>query len=801
VVVTPTEQLPKVNLTPKEKEQIWNLAQAVKTDEKTSRKIIEQKIQEAVDKSSPEIKENITQPVISKYAVGLVETIKPLSEFKSSSEIPDTISVINTFSPIMPITNLDNPTLISMVPDAKIRQELIEKAKVLSVALDVENTLNHSLTSSLFGSENISEVIYPKATTTFQIAENQEDPNQKDNGIEINLSDIYDKGKKVLDVWQKLANGTTTTDEVATSITSVVASNISSAGLVAANEATLLLTSALPSTIGAITGFGGVVLATHMVTTDLPMFSMLVGPQIAGLFGSGGLQGIVAASSPIIAKNTFAIISNTGRFVFVTTTAETATGVPVFAIGAKLGQSAISVVASTTGIQIATSGIFAQIGAVLGFLGTPIVMAIGAAVGWVVGKIIEKIPWKKIGPWLLGGLAGIGAFMFAGPVAGIVVGLGTLGLTSAVAGGTGVTFGAIGSGIAGFFGAIGGAFLGSIWKPILAVLIGFPVLVALILFIVNSGAYVVPPGEGSLSNTNPYIDVQKIAEPSGGVPSPTTVTYTITITAKRDVLTNISLTNNCQAINKAGTKTDCKGLEQLPSPPDSIAPAQPFSFTFKSDYGGNFQDSLVTDNVTINAKSESGGNVSETGSASVCFGDCPLDCFQTVNNSEDWPSNLKANLNSAAATLASTYPNFAAKVCAAGTINLCYTTQDPNPVGVGGLCNGTIYARHIHTPDCDINFNQCGLQSQSDALYILTHESTHHIQSINGSYQQKFDDQVPQSEWALCSYGATSGDDAESMAEGDALFVGKPSWSNCITNYITQYPTHYLFAKNVMFAP
>ncbi len=436
-----------------------------------------------------------------------------------------------------------------------------------------------------------------------------------------------------------------------------------------------------------------------------------------------------------------------------------------------------------------------------------IVTAVAALVGpKVVGFVTDNI--QKYGKFFIGavgalfGLALMGGSIL-GAVLGFAIGYGGAVLISGGLPALSASAASLGSGIAGFFGALGGATIGAIGIPILATLIGFPVVVALILFIINSSAYVVPPEMSLLSSANPYIDVQKTADPEGTIASPTTITYTVTVTAKKDVLTFISFQNKCQGIKKSGSTLDCKNLEKMPTPseiPPSISPGTPFSFTFTSAYDSRYQDTLVSDTVTVFAVSESGGEVSETGAASVCFGNCPLDCFKTADNGESWPSSYKANLDTAAAVISGKYPNFAAKACAAGTVNLCYTTSNPSPIGTSGMCNGTIYARHIHAKGCDINFNQCGIKNQSDALFILTHEATHHIQTITPNYERLFEQGVPQGSWPICTYSATNGDPYESHAESSALFVGKPSWNNCVTSFASQYPKNYQFVKNVMFS-
>lgn len=476
-----------------------------------------------------------------------------------------------------------------------------------------------------------------------------------------------------------------------------------------------------------------------------------------------------------------------------TEVAATATGVAVGAEVAAGGAAAGATAGAAAGTAIPVPVVGTIIGAVVGF----VLGVVGPGVlSWVTDK------YNKNKEMIVAAPVAIATWIFAGPIAGITAGVGTFGLLTAAGGGFSALGSAIGSGMSkvfGFFASIWNTFLAAIGAPIAGFMIGFPIFIIFVLIIINNSAYLTPPGSPALSSTNPYIQVDKVASPTGQLPSPTTITYTVTITAKTDTLSGVSFKTTCSAIKKSGSNIDCKNLEQIPAAPASISPGSPFTFTFTSNYDSKYADALVTDTITVSASSNAGGKVSETGTASICFGDCPLNCFKTVDSNEPWPANFKANLDAAAATLGGTYPNFAAKACAGGTVNLCYTTKNPSPIGKG-LCNQTIYARHAHAGSCDINFNQCGIKSQSDALFILTHEATHHIQNISGGYERQFEQQVPKSEWPMCTYSAT-GDPYESMAEGDALFVGKPSWSSCVTNYQSQYPKHYLFAKNVMFAP
>jgi hypothetical protein len=465
---------------------------------------------------------------------------------------------------------------------------------------------------------------------------------------------------------------------------------------------------------------------------------------------------------------------------------------------------AVTTTAATVGTEVAATATGAAVGTGAGIAIGQVVVPIpvvGAAIGAVVGWVAGKIPWKKIKEWsavIVGGLVGLVALPFVGAGTAIGIGIGGTAITAAFGGGVGgLTLGGVGGGILSFFKTLGTLTLGAIGTPILITLLVFPLAVALILFIINSGAYVVP-GDASIANSaNPYIGVEKTATPSGQLTSPTLITYTVTITAKKDALSAINFSNTCQGIKKGGGNIDCKNLEQIPAPPASISPGSPFTFSFTSNYNSKFQDMLVSDTITVDAKSNEGGRVTDVGSASVCFGNCPLDCFafpEKYWGGGNDVQNLKSLLTGAASTLASQYPNFAQKACAAGTVNLCY-----NP---GAFAAG-FFGFHEHSSTCDIDFNiRSAAYGPEGVLFLLTHEATHHIQAIAGHYLVEFEDRVAPTEPSVCTYGGSVSE--ESMAEGDALYVARPIIDAnfaCLTNYQSQYPKHYNFAKSVMFAP
>ena len=184
-------------------------------------------------------------------------------------------------------------------------------------------------------------------------------------------------------------------------------------------------------------------------------------------------------------------------------------------------------------------------------------------------------------------------------------------------------------------GAIGtfatGVLLPSLAGPIIAVLIGIPIVVALILFIINSGAYIVPPKAELLGAIeSPYIGVEKTANPEGPFKNgdlPLTINYTVTVKAKKGTLTNIQFENTCR-VTRDGPPPICDApIPTGDEKPDFISPTKPFVFNYTNEYSGaDFQDSFVADifKVTANAP-EQPGAVAAT-SAVIKIGKPPEEC-------------------------------------------------------------------------------------------------------------------------------------------------------------------------------
>lgn len=165
--------------------------------------------------------------------------------------------------------------------------------------------------------------------------------------------------------------------------------------------------------------------------------------------------------------------------------------------------------AGAVGGAVATAGAEAAAGAAGGAVAAGAAEAVAATVpvaGWIVAAAIFVA--KKVVGWIKDKLPAIKKFLRenGGPIGlllfggGLITGsvlVGALGVPFLIGGvATSANLAAFGGGIASFFGALGSAVGVSIGLPILIALLVFPVIVALILFIINSGAYIVPPSSG-----------------------------------------------------------------------------------------------------------------------------------------------------------------------------------------------------------------------------------------------------------------------------------------------------------------
>ncbi len=290
-----------------------------------------------------------------------------------------------------------------------------------------------------------------------------------------------------------------------------------------------------------------------------------------------------------------------------------------FASGA--GQALATQAAVKTGL----GGLIAKVATVIGLGTGPVTFGLSAAIGWVVGKVIEKLPqikkWFSENGWIFGVGAGVGGMMIGGPIAGVV----GLGLWLAATG----SLAAFAAGAFGVLGFIGRSIGIAIATPVIVTLLVIPPLVAFIMLVINNSAYVVPPSlnESSIGRiTSPYIDITKTASPAGPLENselPAVITYTVTIKAKKSGLSNIKISDSCQVISK--TATECPDFE-IPSLPESISPTAPFVFTYTGNFSAGYDDSAIINTITVTADSTEQSGATAEVSNSLTIGNPPISC-------------------------------------------------------------------------------------------------------------------------------------------------------------------------------
>lgn len=540
------------------------------------------------------------------------------------------------------------------------------------------------------------------------------------------------------------------------------------------------------------TATGTVVAETAVGAAIAPASTALVatGPMFALLLNDASLPAFAIAVQTAVAEGSLVLAGTlaTGEAMYVTPAALSAAITFLNASGGT--------VAAGASTALVTAGATAP-AALAGQAAIPIPV-LGAIAGIVLLNLPKIYNFLKdnIGSILgsLGGLAFGGAFLgVLGAAGGAALGwqVGSF-VASAASGGVTGTLQTLSQGATHVLASLAEFTVVEIATPILVTIVSIPIVVVLLLFIINNSAYVVPPSVGILASSQPiqsqYITVTKDADVTA-VPNsqlPKKVTYRITVSAPKGALTNISFNNSCQVLKK-GTIPPCNHPTPSTVPP-TIDSDTPFSFEYSQTYDSSFTDSLVSDSFSVTADSPE-GRATSIASASVSIGTPPTQCFDVAGT--NWPANYKANVLTAIGTLTSNYAAYSAKVCHGGPLQIIYDTTK-NPGGWGYYSGGTIY------------LNGGGLSTQINALYIVAHESGHHLAgaAMPALYKQYLDTPGMAGEIPLCSYVNTT-EFSEAFAESIALYVThdqSSQWLNrCSGTFATKYPNHWNFDDSVIF--
>ncbi len=297
----------------------------------------------------------------------------------------------------------------------------------------------------------------------------------------------------------------------------------------------------------------------------------------------------------------------------------------------KAATKAVTSALTKAGISITTKTVTAGIGTVIG---GPIGTALGLAVGWVIDKIlgplINKITdfisqnkWVLAIPFVMAGLISGIPLLTAG---GLLMG----GLL--LVGGVGPALSSAATGVSSVLTGILSLVVASIATPLIVALISVPLIVALILFIINSGAYIVPPKTAVFTGIveSPYIGVEKTVTPdclnrkekNKVCPNlPGTVTYSIEIKAKKGTLTNVQFENKYQVLGD-GSESALPDIPDLDIP-QTISPVESFTFNYSLPFGNGLDDSIVLDTLTITADAPEQSGAMASDVASVIIGNPP----------------------------------------------------------------------------------------------------------------------------------------------------------------------------------
>jgi len=681
---------------------------------------------------------------------------------------------------------------------------------------ETERIVNIAGVKAIFGEEgeNLAYSLYgPDTITDFQISTEEED---RENGVEISPRDVYEKGKQISDLINKVNGFRNAEEGTSTGLAYYPTYNYSNAAVATRTASTL--TKALPA-VGAVYGFKQGLILSQWARSGTPLLSAGNQNLVRLLTSQAGVQEIASASMVTFSNP---IGFQLGKFsIGIATGANQATGTQIAIGGIRFGEKMAGAIAVKGGTQVAivtgtqagaqlavgTSTVLTKVLTFVGGLSSWATFGLSAIGGYLLGKIIEKGPqikkWFQENKEVFVGLAAGGGLLVGGPVVGGIVLFGGL----AAAGMLG-TFAAGAFGILGFIGRSIGI---AIATPVIVTLLIIPPLVAFIMLVINNSAYVVPPGLSSSALNggadNPYMLVTKIASPNkiDNPTSPQQVIYGVSIKAIKESLFNVRITAvKCTVNKKNGQKMVCPDEDVPPlEEGKSISPTQVHAFSFISRYDARFNDSLVMDSVEVTAELADGTSVTTSGSASLCIGECPSNCAKTVDLADKWPPSIKAKADAGIAIM-SQYFGFTAKACPDNKpINLCYKPSE---------INSGLYAWHIHNKNgdnCDVYFNSGPFGSnrnEKDAAFIITHELTHHVQRINflqyGLYMISGANNELKGQ-GLCTYSSTAGNtigqQQEAMAESAALYVNsRPSWNTCATNYSSKYPKSYNWAKKFM---
>ncbi len=383
----------------------------------------------------------------------------------------------SAFEVLAMFANPENPVFASVIPSPETRERIAETVQNLSFALEKDTTLATNWINQATGADWSAFFIPP------QIRELKEIPKEefaKTTGVSVNL--------------ERFLQQITTTQTIETQIRRAVIDDDSYRNLTKIER--IKLDKAIKK-------------ASNKISSKLSAFSFLTKRKTAPFLenkiekkGAGWL-GVYFSALGITPKPNSQSFTNSFNFGHFSSPNILNSPIFNFALDnisqkppstakAKSVVSGLSTkFAKKTAAKIAATKIGGKLTAALATNVVPVIGQVVSAVSIALSiKDLDVIIKKQIKeksskiPYIIGGLM-IGGFALTGIPLFLAGGIGIIGLSS-----IGVTVATIAT----ILGAIGTATISSFVVPALITFLGTPILVVFILFIINSGAYIYPPG-------------------------------------------------------------------------------------------------------------------------------------------------------------------------------------------------------------------------------------------------------------------------------------------------------------------
>jgi len=622
--------------------------------------------------------------------------------------------------------NPKNEELAKIIPDAKAREEISRISLEALYSLEKDSTIATNFVNQAFG-QDWSPFFIPPQIRKLEAAPEGKIP---EGGINVNLTEFLEQVVSFQTLEKQIKNAILdektynqlSKPEKARLETEIkkVAGKVSSA----TRAFSFITGKKLPPPQGQVVTVSTGWLDTQLATIGISTQGQSLPIAISLNFGSFSSPNIL--SSPIL-NFAFDKLINKIPAVAKLNTA-------ISGMTAKLG--------SKVATKIAAKAAATKLGAALA---ANVIPAIGQVISAITALLSLKDLASLIKVWLKKNqdkltfiLAGIlvGAFALTGAPLYLVAGVGVISVSRAAS---------IGTFLGGLFFALTNIVLASLVIPMLIVFIGIPILVAIILFIINSGAYVYPPstkmaslGPGAV--VNEYIEVTKLAYsekyPEKGKSSelsfennqlPLEITYEITIKAKKGSLTNISISETCNVTKKNNIPSCPNPNPAIPNGSNigTIDSASPYTFTYKKTFTSpQFEDTLTIDTITVSATNAEGESVSSAGSASIKIGNPPEECpsgwpimpegGETSLRITQGPRGIFSHLLVEAIDIAATTGHSIISTHS-GTATVVRTSNAYRPlyIDVESTCNGkTIITRYAHLSASSVSTGQKVIKGQ-----------------------------------------------------------------------------------------